>query len=117
MPGLNTLEGRKIAVVHLHRWGGQLVLDDEGPSITIGFDTVVNFKGADGNTIEVEDLRTAGGVLCSLLNLKIEKVQTQSPNTQYKDYQLILDIETGLQLEILQDAFVNVDGTQIFPKG
>jgi hypothetical protein len=112
---LGVLVGRKIVAVQLHRWGGWFILGDEGSRIKIQFDSGLLFTGADGNTTELADMRTGGGSICSLLGLAIEGVEGKSPDPKYKDYQLVLNIESGIRLEILCCAFVEVDGSTIFP--
>ena len=112
---LGVLVGRKIVAVQLHRWGGWFILGDERSRIKIQFDSGLLFRGADGNTTELDDMRTDGGSICSLLGLAIEGAQGKSPDPEYKDYQLILNIESGIRLEILCCAFVEVDGSTIFP--
>ena len=113
--GLGALAGRKIEAVHLHRWGGWFILGDEGSRIKIHFDSGLLFTGADGNTAELDDMRTGGGSICSLLGLAIEGAEGKSPDPKYKDYQLLLNIESGIRLELLCCAFVEVDGSTIFP--
>jgi hypothetical protein len=112
---LSVLVGRKIEAVHLHRWGGLLILGDADPRIKIHFDSGLLFTGADGNTTELYDMRTDGGSICSLLGLAIEDVEGKSPEPKYRDYQLLLNIESGIRLELLCCAFVEVDGSTIFP--
>ena len=36
-------------------------------------------------------------------------------HAKYSDYQLVLKLSPGIQLEILRDAFVDVEGTTVFP--
>jgi hypothetical protein len=112
---LGVLIGRKIEGVHLHRWGGWFILGEAGSQIKIHFDSGLLFTGADGNTVELDDMRTDGGSICSLLGLAIEGAEGKSPDPKYKDYQLLLNIESGIRLEILCCAFVEVDGATIFP--
>ena len=59
---LSVLVGRKIEAVHLHRWGGWFILGDEGSRIKIHFDSGLLFTGADGNTTELDDMRTGGRI-------------------------------------------------------
>ena len=112
---LSVLVGRKIEAVHLHRWGGWFILGDESSRMKINFDSGLLFTGADGNTAELDDMRTDGGKICSLLGLAIEDVEGKSPDPKYEDYQLLLNIESGIRLELLCCAFVEVDGSTIFP--
>ncbi|MEN9560822.1 MAG: hypothetical protein RIQ56_95 [Candidatus Parcubacteria bacterium] len=113
---LNILIGRKVAVLNIHRWGGQLILDSEGSAIKIGFDSGVLFTGSDGKTIELDDMRTSGGLMCSILDIAIVGVEGRSPDPKYADYQLVLKFEGDTRLEIMCCAFVNVEEQQIFPK-
>jgi hypothetical protein len=112
---LDVLAGRKIVAVQLYRWGGWFILGDEGSRIKIQFDSGLLFTGADGNTTELDDMRTDGGSICSLLGLAIEGAEGKSPDPKYRDYQLVLYIESGIRLEILCCAFVEVDGSTVFP--
>jgi len=65
------LIGRQIGVLSFHRWGGHLVLNERDPEIEIGFEADLRFISPGGMTTAITDMRDNGGLLSSLLGLRI----------------------------------------------
>lgn len=94
------LMNRYIEMLRITKFHVHFLLNDDKPKrrdVWIDAATTLIFTETNKKSIIITDLRTEGGVLCRLLGLTIEKASRRD------DGGLLLELSTGVRLEVLND--------------
>jgi hypothetical protein len=94
------LIGRNIEMLRITNFHAHFLLNDDKPTrpdAWIDAATTLIFTDADKRSTVINDKRTEGGILCLLLGLTIESASRRD------DGGLLLEMSTGIKLEILND--------------